>query len=102
MTDDTVDICFRGEVEGVICPAITNMACTTEGLVGINRGAEIVDNIFLAQLLLGLGIYKLPGPVLGVVHLLGCLGMAGQAGLGYFGTILEMLIQLLKFGMVRG
>ena len=100
MANNTVDILLLGKVERIITPTVTDMTGTTEWLVGLHRSTEVINQVFLAKFLLGLGINPFLVPVLGVLYLLGSFGMAFQTGLGYFRTGFEILVQFLELGMV--
>ena len=70
--------------------------------IGTRGDTEIIQNIFLAQLLPGLRIEEIPGPVRRLVDLLGGLGMTGETGLGNLWSSHELFIKFLEFTMVRG
>ena len=78
------------------------MAGRAESKVGTGGNTEIVENIFLAQLLSGSRIEEIPGPMGCLVNLFGRLGMTGQAGLGHFGTGPKVLVEFLELAVIRG
>jgi hypothetical protein len=76
------------------------MTVCTVREVGLRRDTEIVQDIFLAQALLVVGIQKFPGPVLGFMDLFCRLGMALDADLCNVRSALEMTLQFLEFCVV--
>ena len=79
VADQAVHVLLDVEIETAVFPAVTRMTCHAVLLVRNRRSAVVVDDILLATHLSGLGIDGLPCPVLGVLHLLGGFGVAGQA-----------------------
>jgi len=69
-----IDVFLRGEVEFLVLPAITDVA----------DGAEVVDDMFLAESLPGFRVHERPGPVLGFLLMLCRFRMTGQTGFGDF------------------
>jgi hypothetical protein len=100
VTDQAVNVLLRREVEGLVLPAITDVATRALGDVGCRRDTKIVDDVLLAQSLAGLGADEVPRPVLGGVDLLGRLGVAGEAGPGDLGTRGEFPVQGLELAVV--
>jgi hypothetical protein len=70
VADQAVHVVLGGEVELVVLPAVAHVAGGAELVVGGHGRAEVVDDVLLAQALLGLRIHELPGPVLGFLYLL--------------------------------
>src|SRR3990167_9252577 len=102
MAGQAVDVFFHGEVKLVVLPAVADMATVAGCLIRLDRSAEIVDNMLLAQHLLGVWIDVFPFPVLRLVNLLGRLRMAAQAGLGHLRAGGELLIELFKLAVICG
>ena len=97
-----VDVLLDREVVVRVLPAIADMAGGAVRIVRRDRDAEIVEDVLLAQPLLGVRVQELPGPMLGALHLLGRFGVAGQAGLGHVRPGRERPFELLEFGMIGG
>ena len=102
VANQAIDVFLRTEVEAVVLPAVAHVTGGAELVVGGYGRAEIVDDVLLAQALLGGRVEEFPGPVLALVHLLGGLGMAAQAGLGNLGTGFEVLLQRFEGTMIGG
>ena len=68
--------------------------------IGFWRDAEVVDDILFAMPLLVLGIEELPGPVLGFMDLLSCLGVTLDTGTGHIRAGVEMDLKLFEFCMI--
>jgi hypothetical protein len=97
-----IDVFLGLEIEAGILPAVADVAAVAGRFVRGDGNAEVIDDGFLAQRLLGIGIEVFPFPVLGAVDLAGGLGVAGEAGLGHFGAGVEGLLQFLELGVVGG
>jgi len=66
------------------------------------QGLSLQADPLVAQALAGCRVEEFPGPVLALVHLLGRLGVAGEAGLGDFRAGLKFLFEDFMFGVVGG
>ena len=95
-----VNVFFDAEVKFVVAPAVADMAAVAGRFVRTHRGAEVVDDVLLAQHLLGGGVDEFPLPVLGLVDLLGRLRVAAQAGLGHRGAGVKLPVQFLELAVV--
>ncbi len=102
VTDQAIDLALGVKVELVVLPAVAHVTTLAEGFVGAVTDTEAVEHGLLAQLLPRIRVGVLPGPVPGVHHLLGRLGVAAQAGLGHLGARLERTLQFLEFAVVGG
>lgn len=86
VANHAVDVGLGFEIERVILPAVTDVAGGAVLPIRRGRDAEAVHHGFLADLLQRDRVEKLPGPVLGAVHLFGGLGVAGEAGFSDLGA----------------
>ena len=102
VTDDAVDVFLGGEIEALVAEAVTHVTGGAEPHVAGGGGAEIVDNMLFAKLLSGVRVEVVPGPVLGLVDLFGCLRVTGQTGFGHSRTIVEISLQCLELAVIRG
>ncbi|OIQ68229.1 hypothetical protein GALL_501820 [mine drainage metagenome] len=100
MTHQAVDIFLDREVELVILHAVADVATGASGFIGPHRGTKIINDVPLSQQLLGLRIDVFPGPVGGLLNLLGGLGMAAQAGFGDLGTGVKSPVEDLEFAVI--
>ena len=100
VADQTVHIFLHGKIKTAVFPPVTRMACHTVLLVGNWGGTVVVDDVFLAAHPSGLGIERLPCPVLGMLHLLGCFCMANQASLRNLRSGPEIAIQFLELAVI--
>ena len=100
MTDQAVDILFRSKIKARVHPSITHMTSGTVGKIGLRCDAEVVQYVSLANLLLVIGIKKLPGPVFCFMDLFGCFGMALDADPGYFRAGIESILQFFELAMI--
>ncbi len=100
MTDETIDVLLRGEIEAVVLPTVPDVAAGAAGQVGRRRDAEVVDDVFLAQFLAGDRVGERPGPVRRLVDLPGRFGVAFQAGSGDLRPGSEVALQLFIFLVV--
>ena len=102
MAYKAINIFFRGKIEALVFPAITDMAGRAVGKIRLRRDAEVIQDISLANPLLVIGIEKFPGPVVGFMNLFGSFRVALEAGPGDFRAGLEILLQFLEFGVIGG
>ena len=85
-----------------VLPAVACMTGGAARLVPGDRSAKGIDNVPLSQALAGFGVIEFPLEVDRMHDLIIGLGVAGQAGLGYFGAGGEILLQNFEFRVVRG
>ena len=64
------------------------------------RDAEVVDDILFSEPLLVLGVEEFPGPVLGFMDLLSCLGVTLDAGTGHIRAGFEIDLKLFEFSVI--
>ena len=102
MAGQTIHVFFRLEVKSVVFPAISDVTTVASRFVGLDRGAKVVDDIFLTQQLTGLGVFVLPFPVLGLMNLFGRFGVAAQAGFGDRGAGIKGANQCRKLAVISG
>jgi len=100
VADKTVYIFLVGKIKGIILPSITGMTAGAPAPVRFNSNSEIVENVFLANPLLQPPLC-LPGPVIGLLHLLARLVMTAQAGPGHVLGLGKGLVQHFELGVVR-
>ena len=101
MADKAVDILLLGEIEIRVRPVVAGMAHRAHAFVAARVGAEIVDQIALAEGLAGLFVLVLPGPMDGLLELVPGLVMAGQACLRDLRAIGEGTFQRLVLAVIR-
>lgn len=102
MTDQTVDIVLIAEVEAVVFPAEARVALGAHALVSAGIGAEVVDQITLAEQLPRLFVLVCPGPVNILHELVAGLGMTFQADPGHLRAIAERALELFELAMIGG
>mgnify|MGYP001815910222 CR=1 FL=1 len=69
-------------------------------IIGLRCDTEVIDDIFFAKPLLVFGVEKLPGPVLGFMDLLSCLGVTLDAGTGHIRAGVEIDLKLFEFSVI--
>jgi hypothetical protein len=102
VADQTVDPSVVGEVERRVLPAIAGVAGGAARLVGAHVGAEVVQHVPLAELLAGVRVVVVPGPVDRLADLVPGLGVAFQAGFGDLATTVELALEFLELAVVGG
>ncbi len=102
VADKAVDIALIAEVEGLVLPAVAGVALRAHALVAARVGAEVIDQVALAELLAGVRVLVRPGPVNVLHEVLASLGMAAETGLGHFRAGRERALQLFEFCVIRG
>ena len=100
VTNQTIDVRFGAEIEGVILPAKADMTTGAARPVAGGRDTEIIDYVLFSQSLAGELVLESPGPVGSLVQLLGSLCMAAQASLGDFRAGSKWLLQHLKLAVI--
>ena len=101
VADEAVDVLLVLEVEVCARPVVAGMTLRAHAFIAARIGAEIIDDVVLAENLARLGAFVFPGPVDGLHELVASLVVAGQAGLRDFGAIGERPLQRFKFAVIR-
>ena len=96
MTGEAIDVFFGSEIKAIVLLPVADMAGGTGLYIGRRANAEIIDNIFLAKKLVGLGIFVFPGPVCRLMELFGGFGVAFQAGPGHLRAALEFPVKAIE------
>ena len=100
VTGQAIDLVAVAEVEVLVFPAVADVAGLAEGLVGLVADAEGVDHGLLAQVLAGVRIDVIPGPVPGLHDLMRGLGVAFEAGAGDRLAAIEGASQFFEFAVI--
>ncbi len=103
MANQAVDVLLLGEVEGLVLEAIARVAARAGFRVPANDGDAIVVHQVGGLSVAILAVFgHVPGPVRCGHDLLGCLGMAGQAGSGHRRavTVLERALEDLELAVI--
>lgn len=100
VTNQAVNVNLGSKVKIFILPSIPGVAAGAPAPVRARGNSEAVENISFAQLVDLLLFLFAPGPMNGIVDLLGRLGMTGQTGLRHLRTTLKLLFKLLELPMV--
>jgi len=95
MTHQTVDVVLVVEIKFFVGITIPRMAFGTQGFVGIDANAKIVQHVGFSQIhhsTAGNGILFVPLPVFGFHHLFSGGVVAAQARLRDFGSRFKILL----------
>ncbi len=101
MADQAVDVLLVLEIEVRVRPIVAGMALRAHAFIAARIGAEIVDEVVLAENLARFGVFVFPGPVDGLHELMAGFVVAGQAGLRNLGAVLEGAFQRFELAVIR-